>query len=200
MDSRLRFSRKSVQAPSCKRPEPETTQRTLFLSFESISVFAYNGIALDAYEKIQETCMPHGQFKHRYWYFVDTPNISRSYGVICKRFMKESRFLPSSHISGRMYSTILLFQISVWCEKFVDSNDRNRVRWVVLGLSQYGASTGLFENFSEKSIKGDLSNDTTLTLPLFSLANTFKAEKTKLLCYICDNFFAENQQDTVPLT
>jgi hypothetical protein len=28
----LRFSRNSVQAPSCKRPK--TTQRTLFLSFE----------------------------------------------------------------------------------------------------------------------------------------------------------------------
>jgi hypothetical protein len=28
----LRFSTKSVQAPSCKRPK--TTQRTLFLSFE----------------------------------------------------------------------------------------------------------------------------------------------------------------------
>jgi hypothetical protein len=28
----LRFSKKSVQSPSCKRPK--TTQRTLFLSFE----------------------------------------------------------------------------------------------------------------------------------------------------------------------
>jgi hypothetical protein len=33
----LRFSTKSVQAPSCKRPK--TTQRTLFLSFEINNCF-----------------------------------------------------------------------------------------------------------------------------------------------------------------
>ncbi len=33
----LRFSTKSVQAPSCKRPN--TTQRTLFLSFEINNCF-----------------------------------------------------------------------------------------------------------------------------------------------------------------
>jgi hypothetical protein len=54
------------------------------------------------------------------------------------------------------------------------SNGRNGVHWVVLGLSQYWACTDLFENFSENSLKGDLSNDTALTPPLFSLANTFK--------------------------
>ncbi len=101
-----------------------------------------------------------------------------------KRFITESWFLPSSQISGGC--TIPLFQLSVWCEKFVAarhyaviwnqlliSNDRNRVRWVVLGLSQDGACTDLFENFSENSLKGDLPNDTTLTPPLFSLVNTF---------------------------
>jgi hypothetical protein len=46
---------------------------------------------------------------------------------------------------------------------------------VILGLSQDGACTDLFENFSENSLNGDLSNNTTLNLPLFSLANTFKA-------------------------
>ncbi len=83
--------------------------------------------------------------------------------------------------------TIPLFQLSVWCEKFVAAqhyaviwkqllfaNKRNRVRWVVLGLSQEGACTHLFENFSENSLKGDLSNDTTVIPPLFSLVNTFK--------------------------
>jgi hypothetical protein len=35
----------------------------------------------------------------------------------------------------------------------------------------------LFENFSENSLKGDLSNNTTLNPPLFSLVNTFN------LCY-----------------
>ncbi len=46
-------------------------------------------------------------------------------------------------------------------------------RWVVLGLSQDGVGTDLFENFSEKSLKGALSNDPTLNQPLFSLVNTF---------------------------
>jgi hypothetical protein len=45
---------------------------------------------------------------------------------------------------------------------------------MVLGLSQDGACTNLFENFSKNSLKGDLSNNTTLDPPLFSLANTFK--------------------------
>jgi hypothetical protein len=31
----------------------------------------------------------------------------------------------------------------------------------------------LYENHSENSLKGDLSNDTTVSPPLFSLVNTF---------------------------
>jgi hypothetical protein len=50
----------------------------------------------------------------------------------------------------------------------------NRVRGAVLGLSKDGACTDLFENLSVNSLKGDLSNITTLKLPLFSLVNTFK--------------------------
>jgi hypothetical protein len=48
------------------------------------------------------------------------------------------------------------------------------LRGAVLGPSQDGACTNLFENFSENSLKGDLSNDTTNNPPLFSLVNTFK--------------------------
>ncbi len=44
------------------------------------------------------------------------------------------------------------------------SNDRNSVRWVVLGLSQDGACTDLV----------DLSKGATFTPPFFSLVNTFK--------------------------
>ncbi len=55
-------------------------------------------------------------------------------------------------------------------------NDRNRVRWVVLGLLQDGACTDLVENQSVSSLKGDLSNATTfINPPLFSLVNTFKS-------------------------
>ena len=53
------------------------------------------------------------------------------------------------------------------------ANDRNRVRGAVFGLSQDGACTNLFENFREHSLKQDLSNDTTVNPPLFSLVNTF---------------------------
>ncbi len=27
----------------------------------------------EANEKIWETCMPRGEFKHRYWFFAETP-------------------------------------------------------------------------------------------------------------------------------
>jgi hypothetical protein len=45
------------------------------------------------------------------------------------------------------------------------ANIRNRVRGAVLVLSQTGACTDLFENLSENSLKGDLSNDTTFKPP-----------------------------------
>jgi hypothetical protein len=61
----LRFLNISVQAPSCERPKTTGTQRNLFLSFENNNFFSNNGIASEAYEKIHETCMPRGRFKHR---------------------------------------------------------------------------------------------------------------------------------------
>ncbi len=53
-------------------------------------------------------------------------------------------------------------------------NDRNRVSKAVLGLSQDGACTNLFENFDEHSFKRDLLNETAVNQPLFSLVNTVK--------------------------
>ncbi len=44
-----------------------------------------------------------------------------------------------------------------------------------------GDCTNLFENFSENSLKGDLSNDTTHNPPLFSLVNTFNFELASLV-------------------
>ncbi len=70
---------------------------------------------------------------------------------------------PDFFISIRQYTIIgkqLLF-----------SNDRNRAGGAVLGLSQDGARTNLFENFRENSFKRDLSNDTIASPPL--LVNTF---------------------------
>jgi hypothetical protein len=104
-----------------------------------------------------------------------------------------SRFLPSSQISGRMYSTVV--SLSVWCEKRVAAwhysvignqllfaNNRNRVRGVVLCLSQGGACSNLSENFREYGLKRDPSNDTTDNPPLFSLVNTFKWCSSQLSC------------------
>ncbi len=90
---------------------------------------------------------------------------------------------------------IAMFEFTTWHASFPDffislrhytvigkqlllSNDRNRVRCAVLGLSQDGACTDLFENLSVNSIKGDLSNATTFKLPLFSLDNTFKSHRS----------------------
>jgi hypothetical protein len=36
----------------------------------------------DFYEKIRETYMPRGEFKHRYWFIADTPNIGKNFCVI----------------------------------------------------------------------------------------------------------------------
>ncbi len=54
--------------------------------------------------------------------------------------------------------------------------NRNRVRWVILGLSEDGACTDLFENLSVNSLKRDLSNNTTVNPPLCSLVNTLNKD------------------------
>jgi hypothetical protein len=35
-------------------------------------------------KKIRETCMSRGEFKYRYWFFADTPNIAWIFSGICK--------------------------------------------------------------------------------------------------------------------
>jgi hypothetical protein len=45
-------------------------------------LFPNNGIVAEFYEKIRETCMPRGEFKHRYWFFGDTPNVAWFVSVI----------------------------------------------------------------------------------------------------------------------
>ncbi len=128
--------------------------------------------------------MPLGEFKHRYCFFADAPNIARNCSVTWKFYDGEPILTVFSNIGEDVQYRCL--KLSVWCEKcagadhYADigkqllfANDRNRVGWVVLGLSHDGASTDLFENYSEHSLLGDLSNDTTVNPPLFSLVNTF---------------------------
>jgi hypothetical protein len=125
--------------------------------------------------------MPRGEFKHRYWFFADTPNIAG----ICRVIWKDLLWSSDSYrlLKYRGGCKIPLFQLSVWCEKCVAarhydvickqiliSNDRNRVRWIVLGLSEDGACTDFSEHLSVNNLKGDLSNATTSNPPFFSLS------------------------------
>jgi hypothetical protein len=79
---------------------------------------------------------------------------------------------PGFFISLRRYTVI--------GNQLLISNDRNRVRRVVLGLSQDGACTDLLENLSVNSLKRDLSNALTFNPPLFSLVNTFKGRSVAI--------------------
>jgi hypothetical protein len=127
--------------------------------------------------------MPNINLRCAWWIiiiFLSFPAVSpvvRNCRVIWKDFLW---FLPSSQISGRMYKTRPLFQLSVWCEKCVAarhyavickqlliSNDRSMVRWVVLGLSEDEACTDLLENLCVNSLKGGLSNAITFNPPSF---------------------------------
>ncbi len=104
-----------------------------------------NGIVSESYEKIGKICMPRGEFKHRYWFFADAPNIGSDVCVIWKDLLWSSDSYRL--LKNRGGCTIPLFQISVWCKKCVaarhyavickqllNANDINRVRWVVVDL------------------------------------------------------------------
>ncbi len=137
-------------------------------------------------KKIRETCMPRGKFKRRYWFFAATPNTAGNCSIIWKDLWWRAdsyrllKYRGGCTVQYRCYNegyyvksisqpdTMPLFENS-----FCLLNNRNRVRWRVLGLSHDGACTDLFENLSENSLKGDLSNDSTSNIPLFSLFNTF---------------------------
>ncbi len=148
----------------------------------------------EAYKKIRETCTPRGEFKNRYCFFPDTPNIGRKCRIIWKDLLWSSDSCRLLEYRGGC--TIPLFQLSVRCEKCVaarnyavickqllNANDKNRVRWVVLGLLQDRASTHFFENFSENTLEEDLSNATTFNPPLFSLVVSFKKMISLHTCF-----------------
>ncbi len=111
----LKFSNKFVQSSSCERPK--TAQRTLFFFIWNQQLFPNSRIASELYEKIRETCMPHGEFKRRYWFRADTPNIARN----CSVTWKDSLWSSDSYrlLKYRGGWTIPMFQLSEWCEKCV---------------------------------------------------------------------------------
>ncbi len=150
-----------------------------FCHFKSLIVFQYR-YSIGGWE----IWKPRVKFKHRYWFFADTPNIAGNYSVIWKDIWWTAD--SYRHFEHRWGCTLPMFQFSVWCEKcdaarhcavigkqLLILNDRNRVRWAVLGLSQDGECTDSFENLSVKSLKRDQSNDTKFYPPLFPLFNTF---------------------------
>ncbi len=120
---------------------------------------------------------------------IDTlPTLQISVGIIAL-FEKIYEGDPIFTVISNIGEVIRLFKLSVWCEKFVAAqhyaviwkqllipNDRNRVRWAVLGLSQDGVWADLFENINENSLKRDQSNDTKFNPPLFSLVKTFNVD------------------------
>ncbi len=57
--------------------------------------------------------------------------------------------------------------------EFLYSNNRNKLRWAILGLPQDGVCTTLFENFSVNSLKRDLTKNAIFNPPIFSLV-TFR--------------------------
>ncbi len=61
--------------------------------------------------------MPRGEFKHRYWFFADTPNVAWFVSVIWKDLLWRPDFYR--HLKLREGWTIPMFQLSVWCEKWV---------------------------------------------------------------------------------
>ena len=156
-------------------------------------MFPNNGIASELYEKIRQTCMPRGEFKHRYWFFTDTPNVAWNVSVIWKDLLWLWKADLYRLLKYRGGCTIPLFELSVWCEKCVASDtiallgNNYCLQILETGFAEWfyashrdGACTNFIENFSENSLKGDLSNNTTLNQPLFSLVNTFKELDVKL--------------------
>ncbi len=105
----LKFSKESVQAPSCKRPK--TTQRTPFLSFEINNWFPITLLCRRLIKKIQVTCMPRGEFKHRYWFFADTPNVAWTVSVIWKDLLGRADLYQLRLLKYRGGCTIPLFPI-----------------------------------------------------------------------------------------
>jgi hypothetical protein len=76
----LKFSNRLVQAPSCERHK--TAPQTLFVLFANNNYFQIAVEHQSFIKKIRETCMPRGEFKYRYWFFADTPNIAWIVSII----------------------------------------------------------------------------------------------------------------------
>ncbi len=108
---------------------------------------------------------------------------------ITRNILFEKIYYDGQQIYLSSFHPIPLFQLNVRWEKcdavrhyvvigkhLAISNDRNSVRWAVLGWE----STDSFENFSVKSSKRDQSKYTEFNPPLFSLVDTFMVPKVNI--------------------
>ncbi len=68
------------------------------------------------------------------------------------------------HVSFTEFFIKLRCYTAFW-KQLLFANDRNSISGAVLGLSQDGACTDLFENLSVNSLKGNPSNATTFKPP-----------------------------------
>jgi hypothetical protein len=50
--------------------------------------------------------MPRGEFKHRYWFFADAPNIGGNFSLF-EKIYDGKPILTSSQTSRRMYNTVV---------------------------------------------------------------------------------------------
>ncbi len=87
----LKFSNKSVQAPSCERPK--TTQRTLFLLFANNNCFQITLLCRRCMKKSGKLA---SQFKHRYWYTLPTLQISVGIIMLFEKIYYEILILIAS--------------------------------------------------------------------------------------------------------
>ncbi len=74
----------------------------------------------------------------------------------------ELRFCPGGSVMARQKTNSDVWIHHATCMQVSGVFHKNRDLWAILGLSQDGACTTLFENFHENSLKQDLWNDTTV--------------------------------------
>jgi len=127
--------------------------------------------------------MPRGEFKHRYWFIADTPNIARTSCIILKRFIMKFWFLLTSQIAGRMYNTNVSIKCMMWkvcrsptlchyLQTTIDFKWQKQAPLSCFRPLRNGACTDLSENLSVNCLKGGLVNATTSN-PLFFLVDKY---------------------------
>jgi len=118
--------------------------------------------------------MPRGEFKHRYWFFADAPNIARN----CSEPILTVVSNIGEDVQYRCFNSV--------CDvKSVSQPETMEIiihfKWqkqASLSSStphRMGLAPDLVDNLSVNSFKWDQSNATTVKAPLFSLLNAFNS-------------------------